>query len=458
MFSDMNPANTVKSRILVVEDGPAEREALARVLRFEGYDVLTARDAATGLRHVVDEVDLVISDLRMGKQTGIDLMRAWNERRTGTPFIIVTAYGDVESAVSAMKLGARDYITKPIDPTRLLELVRSCLAHKTEEVARGPEDDTVTADRLLGDSQTMRHIREQIVRAASADSNVLVLGESGTGKELIARAIHHHSRRSAAPLVTVHMASVPENLVESELLGHVPGAYPGATTDRMGRFESAEGGTLFIDEIGDFPQSSQAKLLRVLETHVVHRLGSDVEQTVDVRLVAATSRDLRSMVQQGKFRSDLFYRLNVVTIEVPPLRERREDIPLLTDFYVRTIARTLGKAAPELTPDLIAYLCNYDWPGNVRELRNCLESMLVLSRGERLSLEDLPAGFSAPPLETVRTPVDDESRLDSLEKSVILQTLRRFDGNRTRTAMELGISVRTLQRRLKSWGMAPIES
>jgi DNA-binding NtrC family response regulator len=250
------------------------------------------------------------------------------------------------------------------------------------------------------------------------------------------------------------MASVPENLVESELLGHAAGTFGGAKTERIGRFEAAEGGTLFIDEIGDFPQSSQAKLLRVLETRVVHRLGSDVERSVDVRLVAATSHNLSTMMQQGKFRPDLYYRLNVVMIEVPPLRNRRDDIPLLTDHYTRTIARTLGKPVPKLSADLIAYLCDYDWLGNVRELKNCLESMLVLSRGERLGLEDLPAGFSAPSLEAARTPLDDESRLDSLEKSVILQTLRRFDGNRTRTAIELGISVRTLQRRLKSWDMS----
>lgn len=447
-----------KPLILVVEDGAGEREALARVLRFEGYEVATARDAAAALRHLDEPIDLVISDLRMGKQTGIDLMRAWCERRPGTPFIIVTAYGDVESAVAAMKLGARDYITKPIDPTRLLELVKSCLAQRVTQSQRSNDDGRVTVERLLGNSHAMRHVREQVVRAAAADSTVLILGESGTGKELIAQAIHHHSRRAHKALVTVNMAAVPETLVESELFGHVRGAFTGATSERIGRFEAADGGTLFIDEIGDFPHSCQAKLLRSLETRIVQRIGGETETPVDVRLVAATSRDLRHMVQEGKFRSDLFYRLNVVTIEIPPLRDRREDVPVLTDHYVRAIAELLGKPVPVLSPELLAFLCNYDWPGNVRELRNCLESMLVLARSDRLTLSDLPAGFAVPAMrEEGPAAAEDESRLDSLEKSVILQTLKRYDGNRTRTATELGISVRTLQRRLKSWGMAAVE-
>jgi len=459
MTHDLMPADAPKSLILVVEDGPGEREALARVLRFEGYEVLAARDPSNALKYLDEPVDIVISDLRMGRQTGIDLMRNWCERKPGTPFIIVTAYGDVESAVNAMKLGARDYITKPIDPTRLLELVKSCLAQRQSQSTKTPVEEKATVDRLLGESQAMRHVREQVVRAAAAESTVLILGESGTGKELIAQAIHHHSRRSAGHLVTVNMAAIPETLVESELFGHVRGAFTGATSERIGRFEAADGGTLFIDEIGDFPLSCQAKLLRSLETRIVQRIGGESEREVDVRLVAATSRDLRRMVSEGKFRSDLFYRLNVVTIEIPPLRDRPEDVPVLTDHYVNLIAASLDRPAPELSADLLAFMCNYSWPGNVRELRNCLESMLVLARGNRLTPDDLPSGFAKPDTyDTADTPAEDESRLDSLEKSVILQTLKRFDGNRTRTANELGISVRTLQRRLKSWGLAAAEA
>lgn len=457
MPNERHDAIDSKPRILVVEDGPAEREALARVLCLEGYDVELARDAVTALRYVGESIDLVISDLRMGRQSGIDLMRAWCEQRPDSLFIIVTAYGDIDSAVSAMKLGARDYITKPMDPSRLLGIVKSCLEQRAAEMPRSPSGDNVNADQLLGESQAIRHVREQVVRAAAADSTVLIFGESGTGKELIARAIHQHSRRKEAPLVTINMAAIPELRVESELFGHVQGAFAGATTQRIGRFLSANGGTLFVDEIGEFPKNCQAKLLHVLEAHTVQPFGGDSELPIDVRLIAATRRDIRKMAHEGTFRSDLLYRLNIVTIEVPPLRKRLEDVPILTDHFLRNIALKLGKPVPELSSGLVAFLCNYEWPGNVRELRNCLESMLVLSYDAHLTVDNLPAGFHPSSSEIERSTADDESRLDSLEKSVILHTLKLFDGNRTRAAMELGISVRTLQRRLKAWGMTPFE-
>lgn len=452
------PRPTTPARILVVEDGPGEREALVRVLQLEGYEVLAARDPATAMMFVDRPIDLVISDLRMGKQTGLDLLQMWRERHPTTPFIIVTAYGEVESAVNAMKLGARDYLSKPIDPGRLLNLVHKCIADRAKGGTRPGGEVKVTVERLLGESTAMRQVREQVLRAAAAESIVLVTGESGTGKELTAQAIHYHSPRAAGPLITVNMAAVPESAVESELFGHprTPGS---DAADRPGCFEAADGGTLFIDEVGDFPLHAQARLLRVLETRIVQRPGGDAERAVDVRLVAATSRDLRRMVQEQTFRSDLFYRLNVVSIALPPLRERREDIPLLTDHYVQTISRTLDKSPPQLSADLLAFLYNYDWPGNVRELRNCLESMIVLTSGDRLNTTDLPAGIAdAATRDSAPTSPEDESRLDSLEKSVILQTLKRFDGNRTRTAHELGISVRTLQRRLKLWGINTVET
>lgn len=457
MLDDYEKDVELRPRILVVEDGPTEREALARMLRLENLEVATARDAATALRHIGESIDLVISDLRMGRQSGIDLMRAWCEQCPDIPFIIVSAFGDIDSAVSAMKLGARDFITKPIDPFRLLEVVKSCLAQRAARVPQSIGDGKVNAAQLLGESQVMRHLRDQIMHVAVADSTVLIVGESGTGKELVAKAIHNHSRRSEAPLVTIHMSAIPELKIESEIFGHVQGALPGAATERSGPFVTAEGGTLFIDEIGEFPQECQAKLLRVLESQINQSVVGATERPVNVRFIAATSRDLRQMIQNETFRSDLFYRLNVVAIDVPPLRKRRDDIPLLADYFLWTIANTLGKPVPELSSELVAFLCNYEWPGNVRELRNCLENMLVLSYAARLTVDNLPTDFYSSASNIEHSEADDDSRLDTLEKSVILHTLKLFAGNRTRAAMELGISVRTLQRRLKIWGMTPTE-
>ncbi len=450
--------------ILVVEDGPAEREALARVLRLEDYQVLTARNPEHALTLLDQPVSLVISDLKMGVRSGIDLLRAWTSRRPETPFIIVTAYGDVESAVTAMKLGACDFLTKPIDPTRLLELVNKCweapaTVGAPTASAAGPAGVDVRFDveRMVGVSAPIRRVRDQIRRVAPSDSTVLLLGESGTGKELAAEAVHAHSSRANKPLVVVNMAAVPESLVESELFGHVKGAFTGAGADRPGRFEIADGGTLFIDEVGDFPLSLQAKLLRALETRVIQRVGGNDDRAVNVRLVAATSRNVREMVREGRFREDLYYRLNVVTIEIPPLRERREDIPLLIEHFARGIAKPLGKPTPTFHSDLKGFLISYDWPGNIRELRNSLESMIVLSRSNELTLEDLPPNLASVAGEAGQATSDESSAADDLqlsrlEKSVILQTLKRMEGNRTKAAEALGISVRTLQRRLKEWG------
>jgi DNA-binding NtrC family response regulator len=449
--------------VLVVEDGAAEREALARVLRLEDYVVLTARNPEHALTLIDQPVDLVVSDLKMGARSGLDLMQMWNARKPDTPFIIITAYGDVESAVTAMKLGARDYLSKPVDPGKLLELVRSNLRQAREKAATagaGPVGGAATEGpaargigKLVGMSAPIDRVRAQVLRVAPTDSTVLVLGESGTGKELVAEAVHVHSARGDQPFVVVNMAAVPEALVESELFGHVKGSFTGATADRIGRFEAADGGTLFIDEIGDFPQASQAKLLRVLENRVVQPVGGNDARPVNVRLVAATSRNLRQMIAEGRFREDLYYRLNVVTIELTPLRDRREDVPVLIEHFVRQLARELRKPMPAISEDLQAFMAGYVWPGNVRQLRNCLERMMVLATEGELTLEDLPADLrTAARLTPASAAVDDASQLDRLEKSVILQTLKRFEGNRTRTAEALGISIRTLQRRLKEWG------
>lgn len=443
-------APATNATILVVEDGSLEREAVVRLLQMEGYQVVAAGDVDAALRYIAHPIDMVVTDLRMGSRSGVDLLQAWRERHPTTPFFIMTAFGDAESAVRAMKLGARDYIAKPIDPARFLQSVRSCLNERVA-VPRLRDENEVKVEQLLGMSPGMHRVREQVLRAAAADSPVLIHGESGTGKELAARAIHAHSSRSAEPLVIVNVAAIPETLIESELFGHVQGAFSAVTTEREGRFTAAAGGMLFIDEVGDLPQQSQAKLLRLLESHVLQRIGEDKDYPIDVRVVVATSRDLRQMVDRSTFRLDLLYRMNVVSIEIPPLRERPEDVPLLLDHYVRAVAAALNKPVPTMSNELFAYLCNHRWSGNVRELRNCMESMVVSAQSDRLTIQDLPAMIMATPPES--SAVYKESQLESFAKSLILRTLNECDGSRSRTAEQLGISVRTLQRRLKAWNM-----
>jgi DNA-binding NtrC family response regulator len=301
----------------------------------------------------------------------------------------------------------------------------------------------------------MREVSDRLLRAAASNSTVLILGESGTGKELVAQAIHTHSARVDQPLVSVNVAALPEGLVESELFGHVAGSFTGATADRIGKFEAANSGTLFIDEIGDTELGAQVKLLRVLETRVITPVGSNDEQRVDVRVIAATSKDLARLVADGAFREDLYYRLNVVVLRLPPLRERHGDIATLTNHFLNLTSQTLGRSAPRLSPKLVERLELLEWPGNVRQLKNAIESMVVLSEGDELTISDLPADLQSSPHAT-RNPSDvgTSGDLEVLERRAILDALERSLGNRTHAASLLGISVRTLQRKLKAWGLA----
>jgi DNA-binding NtrC family response regulator len=444
-----------KSTVLVVEDQASEREAMARMLRLEQYEVLTAPNPEQALGHLEVPVDLIISDLRMGAHSGVDLLRHWKKRRPSIPFIMVTAHGEVESAVEAMKLGAEDYLNKPVNPDELLILVAKCLeARQKDEMIRELRqrlDERFGFEKIIGNSRPMLQVFDQARRAALADSTVLVTGESGTGKELIAEAIHQNSPRKDGPFVTVNMAAVPENLVESELFGHQKGAFTGATGARTGRFEAANDGTLFIDEIGDFALASQAKLLRVLENRKVTPLGGNHDREVNVRVVAATSRNLEEMVERGEFREDLYYRLNVVAIQLPPLRQRREDIPLLVGHFLRALGQRDGKPELEIEPELARFLETYEWPGNVRQLRNCLESMVVMAHGAKLALDDLPATIAQGARAAQDVEVPPGTTLEELEHAAVEQTLHQFRGNRTHAAESLGISVRTLQRKLKAW-------
>lgn len=448
---------TTKYKILVVEDKQSEREAMARLLRMEGHTVMAAEDPASALAYVDDNVDLVVSDLRMGDDSGIDLLQHWKKRQPTTPFIIVTAHGEVDSAVTAMKLGAEDYLAKPVNPDELLMLVDKCLESRRKDETikqlRTRLDNRLGFEKMIGNSAAMLTVFDQARRAAMVGSTVLITGESGTGKELIAEAIHHNSPRHSGPFVTINMAAVPENLVESELFGHVKGSFTGAAASRIGRFEAANEGTLFIDEIGDFASASQSKLLRVLENQIITPVGSNDQRQIDARVVAATSRNLEEMVRDGEFREDLYYRLNVITILIPPLRNRREDIPLLVDHFLSSLGEANGKPEMELSPELLRFFETFDWPGNVRQLRNCLESMIVMARGNTLTMADLPATMDISNSRSHEVSMPAGTTLEALEQTAVEQALEQHGGNRTHAAEALGISVRTLQRKLKAWGI-----
>jgi len=442
-----------KANILVVEDKDSEREAMSRLLRMEGYEVETAGDPSKAVRLIEEPIDLVVSDLKMGETSGVELLRYWKKRQPSTPFIMVTAHGDVDSAVEAMKLGAEDYLNKPVNPDELLMLISKCLdaRKKDQQLLHLQErlDARLGFEKMIGRSKAMLEVFDQARRAAKVDSTVLVTGESGTGKELIAEAVHQNSPRKDGPFVCVNMAAVPENLVESELFGHIKGSFTGASAARVGRFEAADGGTLFLDEIGDFALPAQAKLLRVLENHVVTPVGSNDDREVNVRVVAATSRNLEEMIREEEFREDLYYRLNVVKIELPPLRERREDIPLLVRHF---LSRLSGEQREfKVDPELMRFLELHDWPGNVRQLSNCLESMVVMAHGDVLTMDDLPGSFRRNGSSNEHFELPSGTTLEDLEHAAVLQTLEQFDGNRTHAARALGISVRTLQRKLKTW-------
>lgn len=450
-----------KNAILVVEDKQNERLAIARLLWQEDYEVKMAANPEEAIAFLDDSIDLVISDLRMGENSGVDLLRMWKSRRPATPFVIVTAHGDVTSAVEAMKLGADDYLTKPVNPDELLILITRCLeSRRKDQTIRHLQerlDERLGFEKIIGRSRCILDVFDQARLAAQSDCTVLITGESGTGKELIAEALHHNSQRKNGPFVTVNMAAVPEHLVESELFGHVKGAFTGAMAARIGRFEAAHGGTLFIDEIGDFALASQAKLLRVLENHTITPIGSNDDKQVDVRAVAATSRNIEEMVRNHEFREDLYYRLNVVTIRLPPLRERTEDIPLLVGSFLSSFCAAHNKPELQVDPALMQFFETFEWPGNVRQLRNTIESMVVLSRGDRLTMENLPVTLESDPLLRSSHAAPGSSSLVALQRAAVERALAEFNGHRTRAAESLGISVRTLQRKLKAWGMENAE-
>jgi DNA-binding NtrC family response regulator len=445
--------------ILVVDDEKNIREGLAESLRLDGYAVKTAADGAEGLKAVeTGEIDLVITDLKMPALSGSDLLRTVSGRYPGLPVIVLTGHGTIEDAVDAMRYGAFDFLTKPVNLDHLTLLVKRALenrelARKNLELEAEVEAQRRTSS-IIGSSAEMKRIFDLIRRVAPTKASVLITGESGVGKELVADAIHNLSPRKDGPLIKVHCAALAESLLESELFGHEKGAFTGAVSRKRGRFELANEGTLFLDEIGEINQNVQIKILRVLQERRFERVGGEETVETDVRIMAATNRDLKTEIAEGRFREDLYYRLNVVNIHVPPLRERRDDIPLLAMAFLKEFSQENGKRIEGFEPKARSALYAYTWPGNVRELRNCIESAVVMARGGLVGVEDLPPSVRSSDEERdIRVPSG--SSLAEAEKILIRETLAAQSGNKSRTAEILGIGRKTLYQKIEEYGLEP---
>jgi len=451
----------VSFRILLIDDEPAGRAALAELLRDEGFEVEEAGSAEAGLERV-DAFDpaVVITDMRMPGKTGLDVVRALAARDQSVASIVLTGHGEVENAVEAMRLGARDYISKPVDFAELKVSVDAVVSRQKLQrdlaLMRGRVAEREGPAGLIGSSEPMEEVVRLIEQVAPSRATVLITGESGTGKELVATAVHRLSQRNDGPFVRVHCAALAETLLESELFGHEKGAFTGADRRRDGRFASAHGGTLFLDEIGEISPAVQVKLLRFLQEREFERVGGGPTIRVDVRLVTATNRDLEQEVKDGRFREDLFYRLNVINIRVPPLRERPTDIPLLAHAFLRRFASENEKKIAGFTADALAAMTSHPWRGNVRELENCVERAVVMCRGDVVELGDLPTGVGPSSARGANgEPEVPGARLDELERHAILQTLEACGGSTSRAAKILGISVRKIQYRLREYSDAP---
>lgn len=446
-----------KPTILIVDDEKSARDGLVRALR-RNYHVLAAENGSAALEVLASQrIDVLLSDVRMPGMDGIGLMKRALVNNPELTCIILTAYGDVDIAVEAMKQGATDFMTKPINLDKLeLVLDRVLKAKKIElenEQLRIQLDSKYGLENIIGRSAVMQEVFETIRQVAASRATVLIQGESGTGKELVAKAIHQLSPRSKGPFVAVHCAALSENLLESELFGHEKGAFTGAMERRIGRFEKADGGSLFLDEISEIDASVQVKILRALEERQVERVGGDTPVNVDTRLIAATNRDLKGMVEAGDFREDLFYRLYVVVITLPPLRDREDDMLLLLNHYLGVFSAENGKQIEGFTPAAYEVLSAYDWPGNIRELRNLVERMVVLARGRLLDVRDIPAQVRERVEGGGEVRIDANLTVDEMERRMIVQALEKTGGNRTKAAEKLGMSRRTLHRKLNQYGL-----
>jgi two-component system nitrogen regulation response regulator NtrX len=450
-----------RGHILIVDDEPAIQKALRDVLEDEGYQVRAVGNGPDALKAVTDETpDLVFLDIWMPRMDGLETLAELRRLRPEAPVVMISGHGTIETAVKATRLGAYDFVEKPLSLEKTLLTVTRALEHgrlERENAALRAQLDERT--EIIGDSEPMRALRDQIALAAPSSGRVLIHGENGSGKELVARAIHALSTRHARPFVEVNCAAIPEELIESELFGHERGAFTHAVARHRGKFETADGGTLFLDEIGDMSLKTQAKVLRALEEQAFERVGGREKLRVDVRVIAASNRDVLSLIAQGAFREDLFYRLNVIPIEVPPLRARKADVPALVEHFMRIFCASNGKRLKAVAPAALTYFMTYDWPGNVRELRNMVERLVIMVPGDVVTAEDLP-----PPLrartETPGLSAPGEGKTlkearDSFERAYILAALRAQDWNMTRTAEWLSIERSHLYRKIRAYGIAP---
>ena len=465
------------TRVLLIEDDPGITETLQRILTEEGHEVVVERRGDEGFaRAAQGGLNVVITDLRMPGLNGLELVRQLHASQPRLPIILVTAFGTTETAIEATKFGAYDYLLKPFSVPHLLELVRKAADSNrfmSEPVVWG--EPGAARDALVGQSPAMQAIYKEIGRVAPRPVNVLIRGETGTGKELIARALYQHSDRANAPFIAINCAAIPETLLESELFGHERGAFTGAETRRIGRFEQADHGTLFLDEIGDMTLGTQVKLTRVLQEKCLQRLGGKETIPVDVRVVAATHRDLETAIRQKQFRQDLYYRLSVVVIALPPLRERREDIPDLARYFLRKHGPDLGNANPSIHPEAVEFLQAQSWPGNVRELENVARKALLLAQSYTINLDHVraalnkTAGLASSPKQSVGEYVDEllaaarrgeladahTRALETVERELFARAIQQAHGNQARAARWLGISRITMKAKLVQFGLHP---
>ncbi len=451
-------------RILIVDDEPSIRKVLAAHLKKFGYDVDVAEDGLAAVARLeVESFHLVVTDLRMPGMDGMELLGWVREQYPGLPVILITAHGTVDTAVEAIKRGAFDYVTKPFDRDELFTAIQKALAAEERSGGRlQPELNRAgNAGGIdwIGNTPAMRDVSRLIDKVAPSPTTVLITGESGTGKELVARALHDGSDRRNEPFVQINCGAIPETLFEAELFGYERGAFTGAVTSKPGRFELANGGTLFLDEVGELPLSVQVKLLRALQERQIDRVGGIKVVPIDVRVIAATNVDLQRAAEEGRFRQDLFYRLNVIPIHLPPLRERKEDLPVLVEHFLRKFNRRLGKSVLRVDPEALAALLEHPWPGNVRELENLMERSVLLADGDTISLLDLPGlrrgGGLAPDSDLDGLDLKEYVRVHTakLERARILAVLEVEDHNVTRAARRLGISRKSLQTKMKEYGL-----
>lgn len=451
--------------ILVIEDKESMAEMLKLTLEAEGYRVISAKNGMEGINYLKEgKIDLVLTDLKLPQKNGIEILRVSKEENQIRPVIIMTAFGSVETAVEAMKQGAFDFITKPFDTDHLLVLIRRALENQritTENILLKEEfASKFGMPRIIGRSEAIVSVAQIIQKVAPTNATVLLIGESGTGKELFARAIHHLSNRKSYPFVPINCAAIPRDLLESELFGHEKGAFTGAETKKLGKFEMADKGTIFLDEIGDMDLTIQSKLLRAIEEGEIERVGAVRPITVDVRIVAASNKDLEKAVEDTKFREDLYYRLNVFPVKIPPLRERREDIPLLVEYFVNQYCREIKTPLKSISKEVLDLLMHYHWKGNVRELENAVERAVILSDGDTLPPElfvfSRQSGFSAPEeIFTMTGPLEAVSKeaQRKAESQRISDVLKETKGNKTKAAEILQVSYKTLLTKIKEYGL-----